>query len=63
VCAKQVKFCGQSLDNPEGQGTSQLLSASIKLLPQKKESLSAHVVNAKQLNPVGQSSLLPVGQG
>lgn len=34
VCAKQVRFCGQSLERPEGQGISQLLSASIKLLPQ-----------------------------
>ena len=34
VCAKQVRFSGQSLLNPEGHGISQLLSASMKLLPQ-----------------------------
>ena len=63
VWAKQVRFSGQSLDRPEGQGVSQVPPASMKLFPQKKEPWSAHVVKAKQLIPVGQSLLLPVGQG
>lgn len=63
VWAKQVRFPGQSLDRPEGQGVSQVPPASMKLFPQKKEPLSAHVVKAKQLIPVGQSPLLPVGHG
>jgi hypothetical protein len=63
VCAKQVRFSGQSLERPEGHGVSQVPLAFMKLSPQKKESLAAHVVKAKQLIPVGQSLLLPDGHG
>ena len=59
VCAKQVRPSGQSLNRLDGQGSSQLPSASTKLVPQKNESLSGQVVKAKQLNPVGQSALFP----
>jgi hypothetical protein len=44
VCVKQDIPLGQSLEEPDGHGSSQLFDASSKVLPHMKESVSSHVV-------------------
>lgn len=61
VNAKQERLSGHSELNPDEHGWVQLLLASIRLAPQKYESLSAHVVKPKHDILRGQSELIPLG--